>query len=133
MEHKACGVNLVRKYIELAAQLNIYLNHWPQHEKYGLAQQVRNKLYECYALMVEAHKRYHKRTSLTQLDIAHEQLRMLLYLGSELGYFGHHKGRAAPDTTQANLRRWLVLSARIDEIGRMLGGWIKKEAEIIKK
>ena len=45
------GVLLVRKYVELAAKLNTYLNHWPHHEKYGLAQQVRTTLYDCYKLM----------------------------------------------------------------------------------
>lgn len=90
------GVLLVRKYVELAAKLNTYLNHWPHHEKYGLAQQVRTTLYDCYKLMVEGHKRYHKKTTLTQLDVGHEQLRMLLYLAYELGYLAHHKGKAAP-------------------------------------
>lgn len=47
------GVLLVRKYVELAAKLNTYLSHWPHHEKYGLAQQVRTTLYDCYKLMVE--------------------------------------------------------------------------------
>ena len=42
---------LVRKYVELAAKLNTYLNHWPHYDQYGLAQQVRTTLYDCYKLM----------------------------------------------------------------------------------
>lgn len=125
------GVLLVRKYIELAAQLNIYLNHWPHHEKYGLAQQVRSALYSCYGIMVEGHKRYHKKTALTQLDIGHEQLRMLLYLGYQLGYFAHHKGKATPPNVGE--RRWIITSEKVDEIGRMIGGWIRKELDTANK
>jgi hypothetical protein len=125
------GVLLVRKYVELAAKLNTYLNHWPHHEKYGLAQQVRTTLYDCYKLMVEGHKRYHKKTTLTQLDVGHEQLRMLLYLAYELGYFAHHKGKSAPPNVGE--RRWMVISNAVDEIGRMIGGWIKKEQALTKQ
>jgi len=124
-------VLLVRKYVELAAKLNIYLNHWPHHEKYGLAQQVRTTLYGCYGLMVEGHKRYHKKTTLTQLDVCHEQLRMLLYLAYELGYFAHHKGKSA--TPNVGERRWMIISNAVDEIGRMIGGWIKREQALTKQ
>lgn len=71
---------LDRKFVEFAKQMNLYLNHFPKHEKYGLAQQIRDKAYECYGLIVEAQKRYHKKTTLTSLDIAHEQLRMFIRL-----------------------------------------------------
>lgn len=124
------GVLLVRKYVELAAKLNTYLNHWPHHEKFGLALQIRNSLYGCYNLMVEGHKRYHKKTTLTQLDVGHEQLRMQLYLAYQLGYFAHHKGKAAPK--DAGDRRWMIISHAVDEIGRMIGGWIKKELNLTK-
>lgn len=42
---------------------------------------------------MEGQKRYHKKTSLTQLDIAHEQLRMQLFLAYEMGYFKFTDGR----------------------------------------
>ena len=75
--------------------------------------------------------RYHKKTTLTQLDVGHEQLRMLLYLAYELGYFAHHKGKSAPPNVGE--RRWMVISNAVDEIGRMIGGWIKKEQALTKQ
>ena len=64
------------KFIDFAKQMNLYLNHFPKHEKFGLSQQIRNAAYEVYGFIVESQKRYMKKTSMTNLDIAHEQLRM---------------------------------------------------------
>lgn len=68
------------KFIAFAKQMNLYLNHFPSHEKFGLSQVIRCKAYEIYGLVVESQKRYQKKTSLTHLDVCHEQLRMLLRL-----------------------------------------------------
>ena len=68
------------KFTDFAKQMNIYLNHFPKHEKYGLSQEIRRKAYEVYGFIVEAQKRYYKKTTLVGLDVAHEQLRMLLRL-----------------------------------------------------
>ena len=73
--------------MEFAKLLNIYLNHFPKHEKYALSNRIRNTAYDVYDFISEGQKRYHKKTTLTQLDIAHEKLRMQLYLAYELGYF----------------------------------------------
>lgn len=36
---------LDRKFMELAKLMNIYLNHFPKHEKYGLALEIRRTAY----------------------------------------------------------------------------------------
>lgn len=78
---------LNRKFIEFAKLMNIYLNHFPKHEKYALANRIRNTAYEVYDFMSEAQKRYFKKTTLTNLDITHEKLRMQFFMANELGYF----------------------------------------------
>jgi ssDNA-specific exonuclease RecJ len=103
--------------------MNIYLNHFPAHEKYGLALEIRRAAYDVYALIVECQKRYHKKTTLTNLDIRHEQLRMLIRLANELNYFGFKDGKHTDNKAQSE-KRYLTISAMIDEIGRMIGGWI---------
>lgn len=50
------------KFIDFARQMNLYLNHFPKHEKYGLTQSIRVKAYEVYGYIIEAHKRYAKKT-----------------------------------------------------------------------
>lgn len=122
--------HLDRRYVEMLRQLNGYLNHFPKHEKYGLALEVRRAAYDVYGYIVEAQKRYQKKTSLTNMDIRHEQLRMFVRLAHELGYFEFRDGARADAAPEALAqRRYLAISARIDEIGRMIGGWIAADRE----
>jgi len=51
---------LNRKFMEFAALMNIYLNHFPKHEKYALSNRIRNTAYEMYDLISESQKRYYK-------------------------------------------------------------------------
>lgn len=116
--------NLDKKFIQTMKLLNIYLNHFPSHEKHGLALKIRQTAYDMYDYIVEAQKRYHKKTTLTNLDIKHEQLRMQVRLAFELSYFGHPKTEKM-SMQKLNAKRYLVISASIDEIGKIIGGWIK--------
>lgn len=120
------------KFCEFAKQMNIYLNHFPKHEKHGLAQYIRQAAYDVYGMIIEGQKRYHKKTTLTQLDVRHEQLRMYVSLAHELGYFCYRDNRLIIDSQLPNglaTHRFLVLSRMIDELGRMIGGWLKSERE----
>jgi len=118
--------------LDLGKQLSIYLNHFPKHEQYALAARMRNTYYQVYDLITEGRKRYHKKTTLTQLDITHEQLRMQASLAFELGYFGYKtgaksKGKAPRDTPERLAQhRYLALSRLIDTVGRLIGSWIKQ-------
>lgn len=103
--------------------LNIYLNHFPKHEKFALALQIRQAAYQVFGLIVECQKRYHKKTSLTELDIAHEKLRMQIFLAAELGYFDFKNGKHAPGSA---IHRYMAISRLIDELGKMIGAWINK-------
>jgi four helix bundle protein len=129
---KQGDIQMNRKFIEFAKLMNIYLNHFPKHEKYALADRIRNTAYQVYDLITEGQKRYHKKTTLTTLDIAHEQLRMQLYLACELGYFRFKDGSKADNAEELEAHRWQAISKLVDELGRMIGGWIKREAESLK-
>jgi four helix bundle protein len=119
---------LVRKFVETSKLLNVYLNHFPRHERYALSNRIRNAAYAVYDLIVEGQKRYHTKTTLTSLDIAHEQLRMQLFLAYELGYFRFTDGRTdADDAAEVEAKRWQAMSKLVDELGRMIGGWIRHE------
>ena len=120
---------LDHKMMLLIKQLNLYLNHFQKHEKYGLCQQIRNAAYDVYGLIVEAQKRYHKKTTLSSLDIRHEQLRMFVRVAFELGYFSF-RNQEISDSNPDDLaeRRFNTLGVMIDEVGRMLNGWIKAES-----
>ncbi len=127
--HSEAGLN--RKFVEFAKLLNIYLNHFPKHEKYALANRIRNTAYEIYDFITEGQKRYHKKTTLSALDIAHEKLRMQLHLANELGYFEFSDGKKHDDERWEDTaaHRYLTINKMVDELGRMIGGWIQKIKE----
>lgn len=123
---------LDRKFVEFAKLMTIYLNHFPKHEKYGLALEIRRAAYAVYGHIVEAQKRYHKKTTLTNLDVEHERLRMLLRLAHQLGYFEFKDGRREGAPAQTGEHRYLALSRLVDELGRMIGGWIASDRGLSK-
>lgn len=117
---------ITHKFIEMMRLLNIYLNHFPKHERQSMCANIRAIAYRFYDLCIEAHKRYHKKTTLTQLDIAHEQLRMQIYLAYELGYFSFSGGahlQGEPGEEKEG-HRYMAISRLIDELGRLVGAWI---------
>jgi four helix bundle protein len=118
---------LYRKLVAFLKLLNIYLNHFPRHEKYALANDIRSTAYAVFDLVTEGEKRYLKKTTLTNLDIAHEKLRMQLYLAYELGYFRFKDGKQADEHfLEREQNRYQAITQVNDEIGKMIGGWIKK-------
>lgn len=124
---------LDRKFTEMAKLMTAYLNHFPKHEKYALALEIRRAAYAVYGLIVEAQKRYHKKTTLTNLDVEHEKLRMLVRLAYALGYFGFKDGAQTGRPEATAEHRYLALSRLVDELGRMIGGWIAADRQLDKR
>lgn len=133
LKQKDGETELNRKFMEFMKLMNIYLNHFPNHEKYALASRVRNTAYELYDLLTEGQKRYHKKTTLTELDITHERLRMQLFLAYEMGYFRYRNNKEV-EKSPAKLeeKRFTTISLLCDELGRMIGGWIKKMKHYVR-
>lgn len=129
MSHNTTSIHaeasLHRKLVLFAVQLEGYLAHFPNCHKYTLTQGIRQAYLDVYNLVTEAQKRYHKKTTLTQLDVRHEQLRMMLHLAHELGLFGYSAGRK--DAQAPGEHRFLVALRMVDELGRMIGGWVNTE------
>lgn len=114
------------RMLRLIKQLNLYLGHFPRFERYALTQQIRTAAYDTYNLAVAAQKPYARKTTLGQLDVRHEQLRMLVRLAGELGYFGWRDERQDKGTPEERaLRRQHTLELMIDEVGMLIGGWIR--------
>lgn len=131
-QHSEAELN--QRFVEMAKLMNIYLNHFPKFEKYALAQQIRQCMYEVYGFIIEAQKKYHKKTTLTSLDIRHEQLRMFVNLAHSLGYFQFKDGKEDASKQMA-AHRYLAISRLIDELGRMIGGWIvfERQQEVVRE
>ena len=77
-QHSEAELN--RKFIETAKLMNIYLNHFPKFEKYALAQQIRQCMYEVYAYIVVSILGHARRThSLKNLIAAIKEKNHALY------------------------------------------------------
>lgn len=117
---------MLKKMVDIIKYLQILLKQFPREEKYALSTQIRNKAIDVYNLIVEGNVRFNNKTTLTSLNVAVENLKMLLSLAYELGYFrckNETKNiRSAADAE----RRFIFVSENLKEIGKMLGGWIKK-------
>jgi hypothetical protein len=121
--HSEASLN--RRLVLFATQLEGYLAHFPHCHKYTITQGIRQAFLDVWNLTVEAQKRYHKKTTLGQLDVRHEQLRMMLNLAFEMGLFAHQNGQGKDP--MKGQHRYITISSRCDEIGRMIGGWAQKE------
>ncbi|MEY4017016.1 MAG: hypothetical protein RLZZ189_814 [Pseudomonadota bacterium] len=115
---------IIHKCREMILLMNVHLNHFPRHEKYGLCQQIRQAAYDVYGLIVECQKRYNNKTTLARLDVRHEQLRMFINLGFEMGYYLYHNNKQDRLQSEAT-RRYTALSILVNELGAMIGGWIR--------
>ena len=102
---------LLAKLEEVDAYSQIALQQYPRVERYALCTDIRQTLTTIERLVIVAWKRYHKKTTLHDLDIELEVLRMLLRKSLRLKYITPHK--------------YEIWSRQVNEIGRMVGGWIR--------
>lgn len=107
------GLEIKIKIEDMIVYGNICLKLYPKYERYALAGQIRNCMYGILGICVEANHKYYKKTTLTELDIEVDKLRSYLRLS------------ASPDLKYLSVDKYGVWAAKVDEIGRMLGGWIK--------
>lgn len=103
---------MMAKLEELDAYSHAALHQFPRIERHLLCADIRSALATVLRLTVTSWKRYHKKTTLTELDVEVEMLRVLIRKAHALGYISD--------------KRYGIWSRHIDEIGRMVGGWIKK-------
>lgn len=87
------------------------LRQFPKWERHVLSAEIRHTLWSLLRLIVLCNKRYYKKTTLQDLDAELDLLRAQVRLAFGQGYL--------------DLRRYEHWSGLNDEIGRMIGGWIK--------
>ena len=101
----------IRDYVKALVPL---IEQFPKNQRFILGSRLQNSALDTMDLLLDAY--YSARTSvLTQLYQANlliEKQRHLLRLCFELRYF--------------NVKKYELLANHLQEIGRMVGGWIKK-------
>ncbi len=91
------------------------LRQFPKAERHVLAAEMRGSMWALLRLIVVCHKRYHKKTTLQELDTELDLLRSQVRMARNLGYLDFKK-----------YETWAKLN---DEIGRMVGGWVKSVSQ----
>ena len=91
------------------------ISRYPKHEKYVLQQSTKQELLSCLQNLVIAKKAKSKRMYLVEADSSLQNAKVLFRLAKDLKYL--------------SVKKYADISQRLVEVGRMLGGWIKKTYE----
>lgn len=102
---------IYQKSYDCLLYLYIVLGHYPKSEKFTLASETKSNMMDFMTLLLRAHKSMGKRTLLFEADTMLETLRLNIRLGKDLKFI--------------SLQRYEILATKLNEIGRLLGGWIK--------
>jgi hypothetical protein len=102
------------KVEQLGVDLYAVLRRYPKSERHVLAAETRASLYRLLRYVITAAKIKNKSGPLNAADAEICMLNALLRIGMQLEYLP--------------FPAYKRLIKRIDEIGRMVGGWIKKAA-----
>lgn len=84
-----------------------------------LADQLRICMLTLYHKIVEIEKKYYKKTTTQELDVELDVLRHLVRMAADKDFCGP---KHAPPLTAQQYKVW---AAKNDEIGRLIGGYIK--------
>jgi len=86
---------------------------FPRSHKFSLGERIQNAALDILEGLVEASYRRDRQALLVQVNMKLEKLRILL--------------RLATDLHCMDMRRYEFSARALDEIGRMVGGWIKTQ------
>ena len=86
------------------------LNAYPKYERFVLAADIKRCMDQAMERTIEANKKYYKKITLQELDVEIDKLRKYVRLSYRLKYIDFKK-----------YKQW---SEQVNEIGRMLGGWM---------
>lgn len=91
------------------------LAQFPKSEKFALCVDIKRCMDTIMERIIEANKKYYKKTTLQELDVEVEKLKTYIRLSHKLGFLPNKK--------------YEIWSGQAVEIGKMVGGWIKSQAK----
>ena len=106
--------NILTKLHDLLLYLIPQLNKFPRDQKFVLGDRIESKLLEVQEHCLRAYYSREKRAHLLEANLTLEVTRHLIRLAHGLKLFSHHT--------------YAVLAEKMDEVGRMIGGWLKSVA-----
>lgn len=107
------GLIIYQKIRDLTSYLYITFVKYPKSEKFSLVTDYKRALFDFTGLIITAQKKYYKKTTLQDADVKLEMLRIF----NNLSY----------DLRCIDIKKYEIIAKMLDEIGRLLGGWIKNQ------
>jgi len=105
--------NIILKTYDLIKYLFPVIQKFPRDHKFILGDRIQNKLLDIFELQIKSYYTgKNKLLYLSDINIKLEQLRYLI--------------RLCYNFRIINQKRYTFIFKKIDELGRMTGGWIKK-------
>ena len=103
---------IFEKTYELILWIYPTVNKFPKSQRFVLGQQIENTVLEILKGIIEANQERNKVPYLKQISVNLDKLRILIRLSKDLKFI--------------SIRHYQFAAEKINEIGKMLGGWIKR-------
>jgi hypothetical protein len=106
-------ISIVHKIIELYKLFNEYLKSFPRSKKYTLGEKIENLIIELLVITLKSAylSKDKKLPLLNKIDNRIFILKTLI--------------RLAKETKSLDTKKYIILEEKLQEIGKMLGGWMK--------
>ena len=104
-------LKILQKIFDMMEYAYKALAQYPKGEKFALATDIKRCMDTMMERVIEANKKYYKKTTLQELYVEVEKLKAYIRLSYKLGFLPPKK--------------YEIWSGLVVEIGRMVGGWIK--------
>nr|WP_272888927.1 diversity-generating retroelement protein Avd [Stutzerimonas stutzeri] len=98
---------------EMIQYAYVTIRHFPKFERHVLGAEIRETVWKLLRMIIICNKRYHKKTTLTDLDAELDVLRSQVRTAFSLQYI--------------DLKKYEHWARMNDELGRMIGGWMKSQ------
>lgn len=106
-------LTLYQKVYDFALYAFPILNRFPKNQRFVLAQQIENATLDFSRFVIAANNTGARGDILTKANVEFEVLKFLVRLAKDLKLLG-------------GLHQYEVISLKLTEIGRLLGGWLKR-------
>lgn len=103
--------NILQKTFDMMEYAYKALAQYPKGEKFALVADIKRCMDLILERIIEANKKYYKKTTLQELDVEIAKLKMYIRLSYKLEFLPPKK--------------YEIWSGLVVEIGKMVGGWIK--------
>ena len=104
---------IYQKHYDLMLYAFPVISRFPKNQRFVLGQQIQNCMVDIAMLIVQANAERRKGKTLWQIDVRLEKLRLLIRLAKDLGMLP--------------VKQYGLMSERVSEVGRLLGGWMRSQ------